>query len=614
MSKTYHALLLRQVDQVHASHNTFLPQTPTSHHPLEKEAWAFAVIKGADDSSPRWKHLCVLAGLLVGFAGQAQVSISLSLRRSLEASIVTAANIAMRDRETKSEFAANSLAVLLSHVFDLLSDGKRSDFDHGLLLPIVVHTSLFSKDGLHSGYFLSTMDADIIQVTHSRFDWSNKSTTYVQCQRLASGPVMTCLGPLSRLAALSIDKVADMDTLTSLMKDLLSFSRSLHVQWRQNKLCEIDAAEEGEFLTENTLRQTLPLLWRSLKSAVFSILVLMRAILGRVLSDRGLPADLAPSFALQSLHILKNLHFISSRGTRGSFSQYEFARLTAVDILSQFPVQAEAFLKDIRPSHAGKMSGHPLDRCQDFFFLNTAEQLALILPVDVAEMLLIPAATAYLGLASDDRLLQIFEAAHSVMLAVFSVPGNNMLLARHVHPYLDILFNVFPKPVSARQFRMAIKTLVRVTSQPSSLVSNDSFLPSIIMELVRSRLEVAATTLLENDLRDQSSALQPQLLSEQSACELALIDSLPLLPVNQLEGWLTVVAESLSLVKEPPQADICQQRFWEILNDGEMDVDRAALCLAWWTTEGGCGLVMGESLPEQERAMMSGALVEDSKL
>ena len=145
---------------------------------------------------------------------------------------------------------------------------------------------------------------------------------------------------------------------------------------------------------------------------------------------------------MQTLHILRNLYFISSRAGANAFSQYSFVYLTAVDILSQYPVQAEAFLKEIRPAEIGHISDHPVDRCFDLYFLNTSEHFPLVLSVETNEDLLVKAATPYLGLGADQRLFEIFEAAHSVMLAVFAAPQCTDLTIRHIHHYFEALFKV----------------------------------------------------------------------------------------------------------------------------------------------------------------------------
>ena len=140
--------------------------------------------------------------------------------------------------------------------------------------------------------------------------------------------------------------------------------------------------------------------------------------------------------------MLRNLYFISSRLGRDGFSQYTFVYLTAIDILSKYPVQAEAFLREIRPAELGRIPQHPLDRCHDLFFLNTAEHFTLVLTPNMNEELLIGAATPYLGIGGDQRLREIFEAAHTVMLAVLAAPQCADMTVKYMPFYVDALFKV----------------------------------------------------------------------------------------------------------------------------------------------------------------------------
>ena len=298
--------------------------------------------------------------------------------------------------------------------------------------------------------------------------------------------------------------------------------------------------------------------------------------------------------------------------------------LAAIDILSQFPVQAEALLREIRPPSVGRIPQHPLDRCLDLYFLNATEHFTTALSPELNEELLVSAATPYLGLGSDQRLLEIFESAHSVMLAVLSAPQNSNLLAKHIHSYLDVLFRVFPQNLSARQFRMAVKTLIRITSPPSLLSETQPLLPSTILELLRFRLETGSPALVQQD-RDPPApspveasmtptAFQQPPLSESATLVLTLVDALPFLPIDQLEDWLPVVAQSLSMFQDATESHMCRQRFWDVLSNGEMDVDRAALCVAWWDTRGGRDMVLFAKDHQAEGPFMSGALGEASKL
>lgn len=150
----------------------------------------------------------------------------------------------------------------------------------------------------------------------------------------------------------------------------------------------------------------------------------------------------APHIAQECLHALRSLSFIHSRLGSAAFTQYTFTYLTAIDILANYHPEAEAFLQSISPSELGRIPGHPLERCLDLFFLNTAEQFTLGLPPALSEGLVIAAATPYLITGGNSNLLHIFEAAHSIMLAVFSAPQNVDITARHLPFYVDALFRV----------------------------------------------------------------------------------------------------------------------------------------------------------------------------
>ena len=313
--------------------------------------------------------------------------------------------------------------------------------------------------------------------------------------------------------------------------------------------------------------------------------------------------------------MLRNLYFISSRSGSSAFSQYTFVYLTAIDILSQYPVQAEAFLLEIRSTASKSIPQHPLDRCHDLYFLNTAEHFTTTLAPELNEQLLIVAATPYLGLGSDPRLLEIFEAAHSVMLAVLAAPQNSDILTIHLRPYLEVLFQVFPQNLSPRQFRMAIKTLVRITSPPSPISEHQPYFPSTILELMRFRSQTASPAPLHTGAAltgSKEETSEPQ-LSEQSVLMLTLIDALAYLSIDQLDDWLPIVADSLGDIRDVHQRHTCSQRLWQALSSGEMDGQRAAICVTWWGTRGGREKVF-QSDDQESGPYMSGGLQETGRL
>jgi hypothetical protein len=145
---------------------------------------------------------------------------------------------------------------------------------------------------------------------------------------------------------------------------------------------------------------------------------------------------------MQTLHTLRHVFFISSRLGPNSFSSHVFVFLTAIDILAQYPADAQLLLSEMQPRELGRMPSHPLDRCTDHFFLNTAEHFAPIVSTHVAETVIVAAAIPYLDPSGNRNLLHIFEAAHSVMLAVLATPQHVELAAALIPFYVGVLFKV----------------------------------------------------------------------------------------------------------------------------------------------------------------------------
>ena len=155
---------------------------------------------------------------------------------------------------------------------------------------------------------------------------------------------------------------------------------------------------------------------------------------------------------------------------------------------------------------------------------------------------------------------------------------------------------------------MATKTLIRITSPPFPISISQPLLSSTLLELVRSRAETASTIALPQQPHAADLSGEKQQLSEQAVLVLTLIDALPFLPIEILEEWLSLTADSLGLIQEQDILQTCRQRFWDVLSNGEMDVERAAICVAWWTGRGGRDMVLYGG------PYMTGGLEERSKL
>jgi len=95
---------------------------------------------------------------------------------------------------------------------------------------------------------------------------------------------------------------------------------------------------------------------------------------------------------------------------------------------------------------------------------------------------------------------------------------------------------------------------------------------------------------------------------------LTLLDALPLLSLEALEEWLPLSADLVNMIEDQAMRNVCKERFWEVLSSGEMDVERANLCVGWWGTKGGREKVLFGRAEEDRGPYMSGGLGDRSRL
>lgn len=108
---------------------------------------------------------------------------------------------------------------------------------------------------------------------------------------MISRPLVNSMGSLSRILAYSIGFTTDSRLVQVSVEQVSAFADSLMVQWRRNKLSEIDVSEEAMFLDEEALRKTIPILWQVLKTTMFATVTILRSITRRVLTDHTLARD-----------------------------------------------------------------------------------------------------------------------------------------------------------------------------------------------------------------------------------------------------------------------------------------------------------------------------------
>jgi hypothetical protein len=100
-------------------------------------------------------------------------------------------------------------------------------------------------------------------------------------------------------------------------------------------------------------------------------------------------------------------------------------------------------------------------------------------------------------------------------------------------------------------------------------------------------------------------------LSEQAVLLLTILDALPNVTLSVLEEWLPLAADLLNVIQDRNMREHCKKWFWEVLESGEMDVERSAVCVSWWGTRGGRERVLFGDQGEGGPFMSGGLAVRD---
>ncbi|PMB73029.1 Peroxisomal biogenesis factor 8 [Beauveria bassiana] len=588
---------------------------------LKPDEWARAVVKGADDRSARWQHLLVLTGVLVGFEGNDRRTLSRGLRNTLQQAVVTAANLALRSHAEDGPLAEASIVMALNYAFPLLSEHHQAQLDCDVLLPVMLWAML--RQGCGDGLFLQDIARDVTQAvggTGGGCSWPQHAPSFAMLVELDRRPVMSNMGPLAKMAAFAATHAKDTSIVLQAQDDLVLFSHKLLDAWAKNRLSSVEFGLAGAQLTPETLQATWPVLWQVLRKIMFGVVATLQAIVSRSLLDaRMLHEAVAPAVAAKSLQILRNLHFISSVNGNGSFQVYTFTYLTSLDVICRSGAACEQFLGEFRPADGFSAPSTHLQRTLDLYYLNVAEHMPLSLTTEAADALIIKPATSYLGFdgVMSPTMVEIFESAHSAVLSVLSCPQHSALTIQMAPFYIVKLFESFPQRISPRQFRIAFKTVMQMVSPPFAIAAQEPLLGETLLEMLLHAIAGAPTTPLEPDeaARAASEESGEPLQSAQSALVLTLIDALPFLPLPLVEEWMAMAAQTLNGIADPRLRRPVRDRFWDILVNGEMDVERSAIGVAWWGTKGGRELVLGPGAGPAEPPMMSGALMTaESKL
>lgn len=594
-----------------------IPAIPTSLRTLSTKHWVEAVIKGADEKSPAWRHTLVFTGIVLSLQRNEERQNSY-LVQDVQQYLVQAAEKAIHTLHTDTLTKA-ALMLAMSYTFERLPEHLKQSFSHNAWLQCGMET-LTGDFGFEMGRFIAFAAVDVfVQAQPNglvQLHWPENSPSYQNhVRQVATRPLVGNSGLFTKMLAYHIHHLLSPDTeLPRLIDALQIFAKETANNWASTPFSNVDHHNTDASMDAQTKSTTYASFTTLLKRVYFALMVVLEACVSRLLNSYGL--TLTPALAAKVLLTLRDIYFISLQVP--GLQAFTFIHLTALDLLSASPAHVVDFYTAIlpprQPSSAIPLS--PKERTNDLYALNTAEKFTLLLPPPQLTALL-SIANPYITHAasltppppgtSTQTLNELIEASYSALLAVLATPQMAEYTASTIGVHATNLLRSFPGALNSRQLRFGVRSLVTLCSPPSRVAELVPDAAVALLELVREvALHASAQPIpLTDEERAASENAVP--ISARGVYTLSLLDSLSVLTPAQLEVWLPLTAELVQRLEGVDKAE-ARKRFVEALESGEMDVDRSRVAVWWWTTGDGRRMLEGRHSNQNPEYLMSGGL------
>lgn len=329
--------------------------------------------------------------------------------------------------------------------------------DQQALLDWTLGVILDSPLTLQSGAYIYNLDKDVVTKKAKKqaplVHWAKDSESAKTVIDTNASLLFQELGRLSSVAAGAIERMASLDTLGEVVHKIFNFAYLIHTKWG---LSPLSTVEDEALLTDET-KQITPKLWQINKAVLFSFTMIFKAVTDKILS---VPKFATSEEAFHLAHTIVSsyayLYFITSKFGHDGFTTYKQVFYAAMDVLAQNPAKCLDLVKEVEPSN--KNVSDPMCRARVVYYLNMVEQVVSLMPDEQLEAIL-RLLSPYL---SDSNHVDLFEASHSVVLAIFE---KNQRISKTLAPvYVKIILDAYPIHLSLVQFRLAFKTVVQSLS------------------------------------------------------------------------------------------------------------------------------------------------------
>ncbi|KAF8158558.1 hypothetical protein B0H34DRAFT_709390 [Crassisporium funariophilum] len=289
-----------------------------------------------------------------------------------------------------------------------------------------------------SGSFLSSVSASVTLSPQHQVHISPSSPLAQTLQSMTSSPLTTSIASISRLTANVLALLLDLPTSSRLEEGIFTISETLDSLNETAKqvehdwiACPLASATDSEI--DPGSKDLTKLIWTTLKTMLFSTIMLAEAILSSIVFVPPRFSHITPAtLALQILHTLSHLSFIISEfggvtTTTQGFEQLKKTFYLALDILAQGDgeqgdsgMQAESYVQKVCFSLNSQRTENAATsprQAKQAFVLASIEQLVPVLSDKCIRDWVWGVCYPHL---SDPSHRDTYESAHSVVLSIFA--------------------------------------------------------------------------------------------------------------------------------------------------------------------------------------------------
>ncbi|GAA6027304.1 hypothetical protein JCM8097_002576 [Rhodosporidiobolus ruineniae] len=483
------------------------------------------------------------------------------------------------------------------------------------------------------------LSADLSQ-TSQGLSWAAPSPSHSHLTALTASPLFVSLGPLSRSIGRTVEAAAlvartrspeestALNAIQHLSSTLSLVAHRLSGGWASTPWSDILLDSS---LSPSTRSETAP--WTLLKTLLFAQTLVYSSLLQVVSTTQNEgdePTPVQRRLATEAVGALGKTYFVALKFGQAGFPAWRAVLAGLVEVVASGgeategeESAAEALMRSLEPAKgtgAGERHDRAVERAEATFWMNTVEQVMGELRDEYVERRVLRGIRPYLD---DATYRDSFEAAHSIMLALFS---SIKPCSTEIAPwYTELLLRTYPALLSPTQFRLAYSTLVGAVS-----ASDDALAWWAVQELLE-KIEAlpvasfhAAAELSPSsrpalrDLTDDAPAAAPEpavpelgaappispldtraLTLPRGGHLLALTALLPSVSLLLLPRLLSALEPLVRLepVRHDGRAAVVEFAF-QMLGEG-MDAVKRVEGTEWWMRHGE-GLVSG-GLVEEER-------------